>query len=122
VSSDRRPPPTLTEAELPAVSPLEFVVGDDGLPALGVRESEFEQGYNLRNAYSCSMFIALCRREGVTVYRRPRQRTVTVCVKTTVSKHNALWARFLRLSDQLDAQLSSTTQLFVLEHIEGGKL
>jgi hypothetical protein len=114
----------LTEAELPAVSPLEFVVGvDDGdLPALGVRESEFEQGYNLRNAYSCSMFIALCRREGVAVYRRPRQRTVTVCVKTTVSKHNALWARFLRLSDQLDAQLSSTTQLFVLEYIEGGKL
>jgi hypothetical protein len=123
VSHDRRPPPTLTETELPAVTPLEFVVGvdDRGQPALDVRESEFEQGYNLRDAYSCSMFIALCRRDGLMVYRRPRQRTVTVCVKTTLSKHNALWARFLRLSDQLEARLSTTTQLFVLEHIEDGK-
>jgi hypothetical protein len=83
-------------------------VDDGGQPALDVRESEFEQGYNLRNAYSCSMFIALCRRDGLTVYRRPRQRTVTVCVKTTVSKHNALWARFLRLSDQLRAATFAT--------------
>lgn len=125
VTSDRRPPPTFSEAELPAVTPLEFVVGSGagagGLPVLDVRESEYEQGYNLRDSYSCSMFIALCRQEGLMVYRRPRQRTVTVCVKTTVSKHNALWARFLVLSDRLEAQLGSATELFVIEHVVGGK-
>jgi hypothetical protein len=123
VTSDRRAPPTFSEAELPAVTPLEFVVGagDGGQPVLDIRESEYEQGYNLRDSYSCSMFIALCRQEGLMVYRRPRQRTVTVCVKTTVSKHNALWARFLVLSDRLEAQLGSATELFVIEHVVGGK-
>jgi hypothetical protein len=123
VTSDRRPPPTFSEAELPAVTPLEFGVGSGavGQPVLDVRESEYEQGYNLRDSYSCSMFIALCRQEGLMAYRRPRQRTVTVCVKTTVSKHNALWARFLVLSDRLEAQLGSATELFVIEHVTGGK-
>lgn len=41
--------------------------------------------------YSRLVFIALCRQEGATVYRRPRQRAVTVCVRTTVTKHNAVW-------------------------------
>jgi len=30
--------------------------------------------------YSRLLFIALCRQEGATVYRRPRQRVVTICV------------------------------------------
>ena len=49
VSNDRRPPPMLSEGELPAIKPLEFVVdrGEDGAPVLDVRESEFEQVYNL---------------------------------------------------------------------------
>lgn len=102
------------------MTPLEFVVGVDGsgLPALDVRESEFEQGYNLRDPYSCSLFIALCRQAGVMVYRRPRQRTVTVRAKTTLSRHNALWQRFLELSDRLDEHLVSTTERFLLEHVD----
>lgn len=59
--------------------------------------------------------------EGATVYRRPRQRAVTACVRTAVSKHKALWQRFLDLSALLDGQLAATTQQFVLEHIERGK-
>jgi len=113
----------LSEAELPAVTPLEFVVtpGDGGGPALGVREGEFEQVYNVQDMYSRLVFIALCRQEGATVYRRPRQRAVTVCVRTTVSKHNALWQRFLSLSAVLDGRLAETTQQFLAEQFEIGK-
>jgi hypothetical protein len=123
VSSDRGAPPRLSEAELPAVTPLEFVVtsGDDGHPSLGLREGEGERVYKVEDMYSRLLFIALCRQEGATVYRRPRQRVVTVCVRTTLSKHNKLWQRFLNLSAQLDGRLAETTQQFLAEQFETGK-
>jgi hypothetical protein len=113
----------LSEAELPSVTLLEFVVtaGDDGRPLLGVREGEFEQLYNVQDMYLRLVFIALCRQEGATVYRRPRQRAVTVCVRTTVSKHKALWQRFLELSALLDGRLATTTEQFLAEHFETSK-
>lgn len=88
MSSDRGAPPRLSEAELLAVTPLEFVVapGDDGHPSLGVREGEGEGVYKVEDMYSRLLFIALCRQEGTTVYRRPRQRVVTVCVRTTTPR------------------------------------
>lgn len=123
MSSDRGAPPRLSEAELPAVTPLEFVVtpGDDGRPSLGLREGEGERLYKVEDMYSRLLFIALCRQEGATVYRRPRQRVVTVCVRTTLSKHNALWQRFLNLSAELDGRLAEATQQFLLEQFETGK-
>ena len=123
MSNDRGAPPRLSEAELPAVTPLEIVAtrGDDGQPSLGVRESEFEQLYNVQDMYSRLLFIALCRHEGATVYRRPRQRVVSVCVRTTVSKHNALWQQFLSLSAELDGRLAEATQQFMVEQFETGK-
>ena len=119
MSSDRGAPPRLTEAELPAVTPLEFVVTrGSGRPGLDVREGEFEQVYSVDDMYSRLLFIGLCRQEGTTVYRRPRQRVVTLCVRTTLSKHNALWQRFLSLSAMLDGQLAEATQKFLAEHCE----
>lgn len=124
MSSDR-PPPTLTEAELPAITPLEFVVtpGDCGVSTttLDVLESEFEQAYSLQTPYSYSMFLALCRCEGLRAYKRPRQRATTVCVKTTLSKHDALWLRFSELSRQLDAQLGEVAHRFVRERLGAAK-
>jgi hypothetical protein len=83
--------------------PLEFIAprGDDGRPSLDVREAEIEQLYNVQDMYARLLF---CRQHGATVYRRPRQRAVSVCVRTTVSKHNALWQRFLSLSAELDGR------------------
>jgi hypothetical protein len=113
----------LSEAELPSIVPLEFVVAADadGRPSLDVREGEFEQVYSVDDMYSRLVFIALCRQQGATVYRRPRQRAVTICVRTTLSKHNALWQRFLELSALLDGRLAETTQQFLAEHFEKGK-
>lgn len=123
MSSDRGAPPRLSEAELPAVTPLEFIVapGVGGRPLLDVREGEFEQLYNVQDMYSRLLFIALCRQEGATVYRRPRQRVVTICVKTTMSKHNVLWQRFLNLSAELDGLLAETTERFLVEQCETGR-
>ena len=123
MSSDRGAPPRLSEAELPTVRPLEFIAtrGDDGRPSLDVRESEFEQLYKVEDMYSRLLFIALCRHERATVYRRPRQRVVSVCVRTTLSKHNALWQQFLSLSAELDGRLAEATQQFLVEQFETGK-
>ena len=123
VSSSRGAPPRLSEAELPAVRPLEFIAtrSEDGRPSLDVREAEIEQLYNVQEMYSRLLFIALCREQGATVYRRPRQRVVSICVRTTVSKHNALWQRFLSLSAELDGRLAEATQQFLVEQFETGK-
>ncbi|MEO8917098.1 MAG: hypothetical protein ABI488_06705 [Polyangiaceae bacterium] len=58
------------------------------------------------------------RQEGATVYRRPRQRVVTICVPATLSKHSAPWQRFLSLSAMLDGLLAEATQQFLIEHCE----
>ena len=101
------------------MTPLEFVVTrGDGRPGLDVRESEFEQVYSVDDMYSRLLFIALCRQEGTTVYRRPRQRVVTICVRATLSKHSTLWQRFLGLSAMLDGLLAEATQQFLAEHCE----
>lgn len=120
--ADRDEPPTLAESALPAVTEMRFVVVDleGGGSTIDVQEGEFEQVYNLRDPYSCTLFVALCRRHGETVYRRPRQRAVTVCVRTTVSRHAALWERFVVLSQRLDAGLADTTQRFVRDEVESG--
>jgi hypothetical protein len=119
--TSNRPPPTFTEDELPTMTPLEFVVtpGEGGLSTtrLDVRESEFEQAYSLQTPYSYSMFLALCRREGLRAYKRPRQRAMTVCVRTTLAKHDALWQCFSELSRRLDAQLWEVTHQFMREHV-----
>jgi len=113
----------LSEAELPAIRPLEIIAtrSDDGCPSLDVREAEIEQLYNVQDMYSRLLFIALCREQGATVYRRPRQRVVSVCVRTTVSKHNALWQQFESLSAELDGRLAEATQQFLIEQFETGK-
>lgn len=88
------------------------------MPILDVREGEYEQGYNLRDPYSCTLFVALCRRDGLMIYRRPRQRSSTVCVKTTASRHRAVWERFLVLSDRFERKLAAMTEQFVHEEVE----
>lgn len=121
MAHDDQSPPTLSETELPAITPLEFVVTEDasGMPALDVRESQFEQAYGLDNPYSCWIFVALCRREGLMAYRRPRQRSTTICVRTTAAKHESLWRRYTELSRQLNVRLAKVTHEFVREQVEG---
>lgn len=119
VSRTDGPPPRLSEAELPGITPPEVVDvrGADGQRGLDLRDGEYERVYSLPDQYTRLMFIALCRQEGVLVYRRPRQRNETLCVKTTVWKHRGLEQRFEELSALLDGELAEVIQRFLAKHL-----
>jgi hypothetical protein len=120
VSRNPGPPPRLSEAELPAITPPEIIgVRDaDGQRGLDLRDGEYERVYSLPDQYTRLMFIALGRQEGVLVYRRPRQRNETLCVKTTAWKHRDLEQRFEELSALLDGEIVTVLQRFLAEDIE----
>ena len=120
MSRNHGPPPRLSEAELPAITPLDIigVRGADGQRGLDLRDGEYERVYSLPDQYTRLMFIALCRQEGVLVYRRPRQRNETLCVKTTAWKHRGLEQRFEELSALLDGEIAAVMQRFLAEHFE----
>jgi hypothetical protein len=115
MATDRPAPPSADEP-----TPMRFVIveHEDGQRTLDVREPEFEQVYRVVDAYSAALFVALCRHEGVRAYRRRRQHEGTLCIRTTPSQHNALWARFLELSRQLDARIGEVTERFLREAFE----
>ncbi len=106
VSRKHGAPPRYSEAELPAVTAPEIirVRGAAGQRGLELRDGEYERVYSLPDPYTRLLFVALCRREGVVAYRRPRQRNETLCVKTTAWKHRGLEQRFEELSALLDGE------------------
>jgi hypothetical protein len=119
VSHKHGPPPRLSEAELPSITPPE-IVDVRGTRGLELRDGEYERVYSLPDPYTRLMFIALCRQEAVLAYRRPRQRNETLCVKTTAWKHRSLEQRFDELSALLDGELAEVIQRFLAEHVPGG--
>ena len=120
MAASSRTPPTLTRDELSDVTSMRFTIaeGANGQPSVAVVEGEFEQVYRLGDAYSTLLFVALCQREGVTVYRRPRQHDGTVCARTTATTHDRIWSRFLVLTEKLSARLAAATQEFVDEELK----
>lgn len=103
-----------------AVTPARYVVAEreDGGKTLEVVEGQLEQRYGVGDEYARLLFIALCRAHGFAPYRRPRLQRSTVCVHTTLSKHEALWRQFLSLSRRLDARLAEVTDEFVRSEVE----
>jgi len=122
VSHKHGPPPRLSEAELPAITPPEIigVHGADDQHGLELRDGEYERVYSLPDPYTRLMFIALCGQEGVLAYRRPRQRSETLCVRTTAWKQRGLEQRFEELSALLDGELAAVIQSFLAEHFGAG--
>lgn len=112
VSSDR--------PSIPPVRPAQFVVGEDerGNPKLDVIEGTFEQSYRVGEHHSVTLFLALSRKRGLLPYRRARQHEGTVCVRATLTEHDALWSEFLELDRRLGSQLVAVTLAFVREHVE----
>ena len=104
---------------IPPVRPAQFVVGEDdqGNPTLGVLESTLEQTYRVGDPHSVTLFLALARKKGLLPYRRPRQHEGTICVRTTLTEHDALWSEFLELDRELGARLAEVTRVFVREHV-----
>lgn len=112
VSSDR--------LSVPPARPVQFIVAEDehGHPKLDVLEGTFEQTYRVGDHHSVSLFLALSRKKGLLPYRRARQHEGTLCVRATLSEHDALWSEFRELNRRLGAQLVGVTHAFVREHVE----
>lgn len=112
VSSDR--------SSIPPVRPTQFVVGEDehGQPKLDIVEGTFEQTYRVGERHSVDLFLALSRRRGLLPYRRARQHEGTVCVRASLSEHDALWSEFLELDRRLGGQLAEVTRTFLRQHVD----
>ena len=105
---------------IPPTRPTQFVVGEDehGQPKLDVIEGTFEQTYRVGEHHSVALFLALSRKKGLLPYRRARQHEGTVCVRATLSEHDALWSEFLELDRRLGGQLAEVTRAFLRQHVE----
>jgi hypothetical protein len=68
-------------------------VGEDehGNPEVDVVEGSFEQTYGVGDHYSVALFLALSRKKELLPYRRARRHDGTLCVRATLSEHDALW-------------------------------
>ncbi len=97
------------------VEPLRFVETRDaqGEPTLEVIEGAFERSYRVGDGHTTKLFLALCRSRELLPYRHRRQHAGTVCVRATLSEHEALWSRFLALSRELEGRLHDVTSAFV---------
>jgi len=104
---------------IPPTRPTQFVVGEDehGNPKVDVVEGSLEQTYRVGDHHSVDLFLALSRKRGLLPYRRARQREGTVCVRATLSEHDALWSEFLALDRCLSGQLAEVTRAFLREHV-----
>jgi hypothetical protein len=116
---ERHPPdPLPTKAsDEPEVEPLQFVIQQNakGEQTLDLVEGSFEQSYRVGGEYTTKLFVELCRGRGLLPYRHRRQHSGTICVRASLSEHEALWSKFLVLSRELEAQLHEVTSAFVKE-------
>ncbi|HET8931998.1 MAG TPA: hypothetical protein VFN67_01095 [Polyangiales bacterium] len=121
MSRERQPPPPPVSGPEhdPScrfyVEPARFVEGTDadGQPTIEIVEGSFEQSYRVGDTHSTKLFLTLCRSRGLLPYRHRRQHAGTICVRATLTDHNALWAQFLELSRELDARLHEVTSAFL---------
>ncbi|MBL9023000.1 MAG: hypothetical protein JNL21_12430 [Myxococcales bacterium] len=88
------------------------------LEELRGREQEVVLAYRLHDPWSRKLFVALCRRYGLTPYRERGQRHTTVLVRAPRTFHDrTLWPEFKALSDELEASLNELTNRVIREAI-----
>jgi hypothetical protein len=75
--------------------------------------------YSLPDPWKRKLFLALCRRYGLTPFREHGRRYSTVMVRAPKTfQHRTLWPEFLALSEELHAHLSELTDRVVREAID----
>jgi len=88
------------------------------LAELRSREREEVLVYSLRDPWKRKLFLALCRRYGLTPYRERGQRYSTVMVSAPVSfQKKTLWPTFLAFSEQLESHLQDFTDRVIRDAI-----
>ena len=89
------------------------------LEELRSREREVVMRYSLPDPWKRKLFVALCRRYGMTPYRERGQRYSTVLVRAPKTFHaRTLWPEFLALSEELDVHLRELTERVIREAID----
>ncbi len=84
------------------------------------READFEQGYTLPDPWTRKLFIALCRRYGLTPFRRPRMRYTSVHVRAPKTfLDETLWPEFVALAAELRKHLEEITDRAIRDAIHG---
>ena len=74
--------------------------------------------YSLPDPWKRKLFVALCRRYGLSPYRERGRRHSTVLVRAPKSFHErTLWPEFLALSTELHAHLDELTERVIREAI-----
>jgi hypothetical protein len=80
------------------------------------RASEFK--FTLADEWSRKLFVALCRRYGLSPFRYKRQRLTTVMIWAPKSfVDGTLWPEFQALSQELQAYLQAATDRIIREEV-----
>jgi hypothetical protein len=85
---------------------------------LRAREKDEVLVYRLPDPWTRQLFLALCRRYGLTPYRERGQRYTTVMVHAPKSfQEKTLWPEFRALSAELGSHLQELTERVIREAI-----
>jgi hypothetical protein len=83
-------------------------------------EQPVEMQFSMADRWQRRLFIALCRRYGLSPYRYRRQRYTTVLVRAPKSFiHKTLWPEYLELKGALDEYLNEATERIIREEVYG---
>jgi hypothetical protein len=90
------------------------------LAELEHREPPIEVKLTLPDEWSRRLFLALCRRYGLTPYRYRKQRYTTVMIRVPRAfVDQVLWPEFKELNQALQAYLSEVTLKVIREQVHG---
>jgi hypothetical protein len=82
------------------------------------REQATEMKFTLGDGWNLKLFLALCRRYGLTPYRRRGQRRTTVMLQVVPSFANdILWPEFAQLAEALMEYLDEATDRIIREEV-----
>ena len=80
----------------------------------GKNEPEVELQFSLPDAWSVSLFVAVCRKHGVRPYRYRRQRRTSVVISAREWEFNrVVWPEYSRLQTELESYFEDVTDHLV---------
>jgi hypothetical protein len=84
------------------------------------KEKLVEVRFSLQDPWSRQLFIALCRRYGISPYRYPRMRRQSIVVRAPQSFiDEMLWPEFEQINDALVDYLAEVTDKVIREGVFG---
>jgi hypothetical protein len=88
------------------------------LVEIGRSEKPTEFQFSVPDTWSRHLFLALCRRYGISPYRYPRQRRSTVVLRAPRRfVEDVLWPEFRELDTELRNYLQEVTQRMIREEV-----